>query len=131
MRGKELAAVILLSSGLAFTTCGLMFMIVHGAKAPIVFPAFVLIGIIDGATGVILTLPGLFSRSKDEPSLAARGAARERAGAAGEPATREWRMRQNLIMASGILSVLFLGVIGLLALYLHVILSWLRSSRFF
>jgi hypothetical protein len=97
-----------------------MFMIVHGANAPIIFLAFILIGIIDGATGVILTLPMLFSRRADESPRAAT-----------DSGGREWRTRQSLIMASGILSVLFLGVIGLLALYLHVILSWARSRGFF
>lgn len=131
MKGRELVAVILLSSGMAFTTCGLMFMIVYGATAPLVFPALMLVGIVDGVTGLILTLPMLFSRGTEEPSRALSESARGRDGETVESAAREWRLRQTLIMAAGILSVLFLGVIGVLALYLHLILAWIKKCQFF
>jgi len=129
LKGKELIAVIFLSSGIALTTCGLIFTIINGTNTPVVFPALMLVGIVDGVMGLILTLSMLFSRRPDEASVTWSGPARERNGGAAESAAREWRMRQTLIMAGGILAVLFLGVIGALSLYLHVILSWIKHYR--
>ena len=129
MKGKELIAVIFLSSGIALTTCGLILTIINGTNTPVVFPALMLVGIVDGVMGLILTLSMLFSRRTDEAPVAWSGSARARNDGAAESAAREWRIRQTLIMAGGILAVLFLGVIGALSLYLHVILNWIKHYR--
>ena len=82
---KELIPVLFLGSGAALTVCGLAIMVAYGAKAPIAALALLLVGLLDGVTGLIWTIVLLFSRRDEEPgdsgSAEARGGAgRERRG---------------------------------------------------
>ena len=113
---KELVPVLLLASGAALTVCGLAVMVAYGAKAPI-------------AALAIWTLVVLFSRKGEEPEGAGSTAAgRGRAPASGpESLGRIEEARRSLVLASGLMAVIFLGAILALLLYLHVIVGCLRS----
>ena len=105
---KELIPVLFLGSGAALTVCGLAIIVAYGAKAPIAALALLLAGLVDGVTGLVWTLAVLFSR---------RGEAPERIHEA----------RRSLVLASGLLAVIFLGAVLALLLYLHVIVGCLKS----
>ena len=114
MKGRmELVPVILLGSGVALAGCALALMVAKGAAAPPATGIFLLVGIIDGVTGLVWTTALLFSK----------GAAEIGAGAD----TAELRAKQTLVMACGIMSVIFLGVVLAMTMYLHVIVSCLRA----
>jgi len=99
---KELIPVLFLGSGTALTVIGLAIMVAYGSKAPIAALVLLLAGIFDGVTGLIWTLVMLFSRNDDEA-------------------------RRALVLASGLLAVIFLGAVLALLLYLHVIVGCLKS----
>lgn len=101
-----LIPVILLGSGTALTVCGLAIIVAYGAKAPVAAFVLLLAGLLDGVTGSVWTTVILFSR---------RGA-----DAADDTA-------RQLTLASGLLSVIFLGAVLALLLYLHVIVDCLKS----
>jgi hypothetical protein len=105
---KELIPVLFLGSGAALTVIGLAIMVAGGAKAPIAALALLLVGLLDGVTGLIWTIAALFSR---------RGEAPERIDEA----------RRSLVLASGLMAVIFLGAVLALLLYLHVMVGCLRS----
>ncbi len=107
---KELVPVLFLGSGAALTVCGLAIMVARGAEAPVAALALLAVGLLDGLTGLLWTLAMLFSR---------RGEAPERIDEA----------RRSLVLASGLMAVVFLGAILALLLYLHVIAGCLRSWR--
>ena len=109
---KELLPVLFLGSGAALTVCGLAIIVAYGAKAPIAALALLLAGLVDGVTGLVWTLAVLFSR---------RGEAPERIDEA----------RRSLVLASGLLAVIFLGAVLALLLYLHVIVGCLKSWQLF
>ena len=118
---KELIPALFLGSGAALTVAGLAIMVAYGAKAPIAALALLLVGLVDGVTGLIWTLVMLFSRKSEEPGDS--GSAEARGGAGRETA------RRSLVLASGLLAVIFLGTVLALLLYLHVIAGCLRSWR--
>ena len=111
---KELFPVLFLGSGTALTVCGLAIIVAYGAKAPIAALALLLAGLLDGVTGLIWTVAVLFSRRDETPG-----------GAGGEEA------RRSLVLASGLLAVIFLGAVLALLLYLHVIVGCLKSRHIF
>ena len=112
---KELIPVLFLGSGAALTVCGLAIMVAYGAKAPMAALALLLAGLLDGVTGLIWTLAVLFSRRGEAPG----------------PGTPERidEARRSLVLASGLMAVIFLGAILALLLYLHVIVGCLKSWR--
>jgi hypothetical protein len=106
----ELIPALLLGSGAALTVCGLAVMVARGAKAPMAALVLLCAGLLDGATGLIWTLVMLFSRKDESPE-------------------RIEEARRSLVLASGLLAVIFLGAVLALLLYLHVIVSCLRGWR--
>jgi hypothetical protein len=109
---KDLLPALFLGSGTALTICGLAIMVAQGAEAPIAALALLAAGLLDGVTGLIWTVAVLFSRKDETPG-----------GADGEEA------RRSLVLASGLLAVIFLGAVLALLLYLHVIVGCLKSWR--
>jgi hypothetical protein len=109
--GKYLVPVILLTSGILFTVVGLAIIVAYGAKAPIASLALLVMGVLDGAAGSAWTVAMLFSR---RPEPGPESQAKEEA-------------RQRFVLAGGLLSVIFLGAILAVLLYLHVIVGCLRS----
>lgn len=107
---KELVPSILLGSGVVFTVCALALLVARGASAPVAFLAVLAAGVLDGAAGVIWTIVLLFSRRTDEANDG---------------------MRQQLVLAAGLLSVIFLGTILALLLYLHVIMRCIDTLKLF
>jgi hypothetical protein len=83
-------------------------MVAWGAKAPIAALALMLVGLLDGVTGLIWTLAALFSRRGETPE-------------------RIDEARRSLVLASGLMAVIFLGAVLALLLYLHVIVGCLRN----
>jgi hypothetical protein len=100
-----LIPVILLGSGTALTVCGLALIVGYGAKAPVAALVLLLAGFLDGVVGSVWTTAILFSRRAD-------------------PADETGR---KLVLAGGLLSVIFLGAVLALLLYLHVIVGCLGS----
>jgi len=107
---KELVPSILLGSGIVLTICGLALLVANGASAPMAFFVVLVAGVLDGTAGLVWTSALLFSR---------------RAGGAADA------MREQLVLAAGLLSVIFLGAVLALLLYLHVIMRYLDSLRLF
>jgi hypothetical protein len=126
--------VIFLVSGVVLTVTGLAIMVARGAEAPIAALALLVIGLLDGITGVIWTLATLFSRRDETASGPGGGRPGPRRAPAphapapgpGLPARAE-ETRRTLALASGLLAVIFLGAVLALLLYLHVIVGCLRS----
>ncbi len=131
--GKELIPVLLLGSGAALTVAGLAVMVAYGTKAPIAALALLIAGLVDGTMGLAWTVVMLFAR-RDEASGGAGGMGARRGRAPGpgpESTERIEKTRQSLVLASGLMAVIFLGAVLALLLYLHVIVSCLRSWRLF
>jgi hypothetical protein len=105
---KELLPVIFLGSGTALTVCGLAMIVAYGTRAPIAALALLLAGLLDGGTGLIWTVAVLFSRKDETPE-------------------RIDEARRSLVLASGLLAVIFLGAVLALLLYLHVIVGYIKS----
>ena len=139
-RTRELIPVIFLGSGTALTVCGLAIMVAYGAKAPIAVLALLLAGLIDGVTGLIWTVVMLFSRKGETPAGAGGVTSRRGAAPASGPRgpqgpsgpdspERIEEARRSLVLASGLLAVIFLGAVLALLLYLHVLVGCLKSWR--
>ncbi len=116
---KGVVPVLLLGSGVALTACGLLLTFVYGAGAPLVCFVLMLVGILDGVTGLIWA------------------AAKILWGASGleQAATREAMERQaadarRILLVTGILSIVFLGLLAAIAFQIPVILTWLRGAGF-
>jgi hypothetical protein len=107
---KELVPSILLGSGVVLTVCGLALLVAYGAAAPAAFLVILVAGVLDGLAGLIWTIGLLFSRRAGDTVDA---------------------MRRGLVLAAGLLSVIFLGTILALLLYLHVIMRFLASYQLF
>lgn len=125
---KELIPVIFLVSGVVLTGVSLAAVVAYGPKASPAFLAIMLVGVLDGLTGLVWTTGMLFGGRRGE-SAGAAPVPSPRPG--DEAAAREERLRQTLVLANGLLSVIFLGVLLAGALYLHVIVACLRSWRIF
>ncbi|MFA4948131.1 MAG: hypothetical protein WC674_06430 [Candidatus Krumholzibacteriia bacterium] len=130
---KELLPVIFLGSGTALTVCGLAIIVAYGAKAPIAALALLLTGLLDGVTGLIWTVAVLFSRRDETPGGAGGAEARRGGAPAAGPESPERidEARRSLVLASGLLAVIFLGAVLALLLYLHVIVGCLKSWQLF
>jgi hypothetical protein len=113
--------VIFLVSGVVLTVVGLAIMVARGAEAPVAALALLAVGLLDGVTGVIWTMVTLFSRRDEAPAGPYPPAAGDGPSASAEAAQR------TLILASGLLAVIFLGAVLALLLYLHVIVGCLRA----
>jgi hypothetical protein len=124
-----LLPVIFLGSGAALTVCGLAIMVAYGAKAPIAALVLLLAGLLDGVTGLIWTVVMLFARGGGAPGGAGAMEARRGAAPAAAPDSPERidEARRSLVLASGLLAVIFLGAVLALLLYLHVIVGCLKS----
>jgi hypothetical protein len=112
---RYLVPVILLGSGIICTVVGLAFIVARGVNAPIAALVFLLVGLIDGISGSAWAVAMLFSRRPD--------------GRPGPEATARDEARQRCVLAGGLLSVIFLGAILAVLLYLHVIVGCLRSRH--
>ena len=126
--GRSLIPVIFLISGVILTTVGLAGIVARGPMASPVFLVIMLVGLIDGLTGLIWTSGVLFGGRRNE-STGTKPAPPPRPG--DEAAAREERLKQTLVLASGLLSVIFLGALLAAVLYLHVIVACLRNWRVF
>ncbi len=108
--------LIFLGSGVVLTVIGLAIMVARGAEAPVAALALLVVGLLDGITGVVWTVVTLFSRRDETP---------------GEPGpeqqARAEEARRAVVLASGLLAVIFLGAVLAVLLYLHVIAGCLRS----
>ena len=93
---------LFLGSGAAFTVVGLALIVAYGAAAPIAALVCLVVGLLDGATGLIWALAMLFAK---------------KSGGA-DP---------TLVLVGGLLSVIFLGAVLALLLYLHVLVGCLRN----
>ena len=94
---------LFLGSGAAFTVVGLALIVAYGTAAPIAALVCLVVGLLDGTTGLIWALAMLFGK---------------KSGGA-DP---------TLVLVSGLLSVVFLGAVLALLLYLHVLMGCLRSG---
>jgi hypothetical protein len=94
--------LIFLGSGVVLTVAGLAIMVARGAEAPVAALALLAVGLLDGVTGVVWTVIKLFSRRDEEA-------------------------QRTLVLASGLLAVIFLGAVLAALLYLHVIAGCMRS----
>ncbi|MDD4858371.1 MAG: hypothetical protein PHD74_09745 [Candidatus Krumholzibacteria bacterium] len=129
MRGaKEFIPAILLGSGVVLTGVSLAVMVALGREAPPAFLAVMLLGLMDGIAGLVWTSVMLFGGRRDECVVAAPTPSPRPAD---EAAAREERFRQALVLANGLLAVIFLGVLLAGALYLHVIVACLKIARLF
>jgi hypothetical protein len=130
-RTREVIPAIFLASGAALTVCGLAIMVAYGAEAPIAALALLLAGLLDGATGLIWTIVMLFSRRDEKPGGADGATMRRGAASASGPDSPERidEARRSLVLASGLLAVIFLGAVLALLLYLHVLVACLKSWR--
>jgi hypothetical protein len=118
----------LLGSGVALTACGLAFMIAEGAKTPPGLIVLVLVGIIDGLTGLVWAVAAMIAQGARPPDCIPRAA--ESDGRPVEaPPRAEARAKRALFIATGVLMILFLGILVALALYSQLILGWFRSGR--
>jgi hypothetical protein len=130
-----LVPVIFLASGVVLTVAGLAIMVARGAEAPVAALALLAVGLLDGVTGVVWTMVALFSRRDEAPAGpgvpgASRGRppAPARAQAPGPGLqSRVEETQRTLVLASGLLAVIFLGAVLALLLYLHVIVGCMRS----
>ncbi len=105
---KELLPALFLGSGTALTVCGLAIIVARGAEAPKAALALLLAGLLDGFAGLIWTVAVLFSRRDETPE-------------------RIDEARRGIVLAGGLLAVIFLGAVLAILLYLHVIAACLRS----
>jgi hypothetical protein len=127
MNGRRgLIPVILLASGVVLTGVSLAAVVAYGPKAPPVFLIVMLVGVLDGLAGLAWTVGVLFGGRRSE---SAGAAPMPPLRPLDDPAAREERLRQTLVLASGILSVIFLGVLLAGTLYLHVIVACLKGWR--
>jgi hypothetical protein len=118
----------LLGSGVALTACGLAFMIAERAKTPPGLIALVLVGIVDGLTGLVWAVAAMIAQGARPADYIPRAA--ESDGRPGGPsAETEARAKRVLFIATGVLMILFLGILVALALYSQLILGWFRSGR--
>ncbi len=120
----------LLASGVALSGLGLAFMIAEGQKTPAGIIALVVVGMIDGLTGLVWAIAAMIRYGSRAPDYV------RRAIDAGEKtwdprAAAEAQARRRLLIASGVLMVVFLGLLVALALYSQLILSWVRSGKLF
>ncbi len=121
--------LIFLGSGVVLTVVGLAIMVARGAEAPVAALALLAVGLLDGVMGVIWTVVTLFSRRDETPGGPGdAGALRGRLPAPGpEQQARVEEARRAVVLASGLLAVIFLGAVIAILLYLHVVVGCLRS----
>jgi hypothetical protein len=123
--GKELIPAIFLGSGVVLTGVSLAAIVAYGPEAPPVFLVIMLVGVLDGLAGLAWTTGMLFGGRRRESAVEAP---KPQPFPGQEETSREARLKQTLVLASGLLSVIFLGVLLAAALYLHVIVACLRSA---
>jgi hypothetical protein len=136
MKGRlALVPVIFLVSGTALTLIGLGIMVAMGPAAPLAAGVILAAGLLDGVSGLGWTASVLFSRRFEgapEPG-GTRGASRAGTADPGRgivPAQTGERVSERerqLALASGLLSVIFLGAVLAVLFYLHVIVGCLRG----
>lgn len=120
----RIVPIVLLASGAALSAAGLVATFLKGPAAPPAAFALMLVGIVDGVAGLVWASATILwgapaSGEPVGPAGAAVGAERERE-----------RMRRTLL-ATGVLSIVFLGVLAAIAFRIPIIIGWLRASRGF
>lgn len=121
---KTLVPIILLGSGVALSAAGLVAAFVMGPAAPAAVFVVMIVGIVDGLSGLLWAAATI---------LWGGAAPAGRPGAAGAAVASERerdRMRTSLL-AAGVLSIVFLGVLAAIAFQIPLILKWLRMSGLF
>lgn len=119
-----LVPIILLGSGVALSAAGLIAAFAMGSAAPVAVFIIMMVGIVDGLAGLLWAAATI---------LWGGAAPIERPGPAGasvEAERERGRMRTNLL-AAGVLSIVFLGVLAAIAFRIPLILKWLRASGIF
>jgi len=120
----------LLGSGIVLAGLGLAFMIAEGAKTPPGLIALVVVGMIDGLTGLVWSVAAMIMHGSRPPDYIRR--AIDSGVRTWDPAAAaEARARRTLLVATGTLMIVFLGILVALALYSQLILGWIRSGKLF
>lgn len=129
---KSLLPVVLLSSGVALTACALIFTFAKGPATPPVFFLVMLAGVLDGLAGLVVAAATILWGSSATPE-GSRPGTREGAGPAPAPieAERERDMMRKLVLASGVLSIVFLGLLAAIAFQIPLIIQWIRGCGAF
>jgi hypothetical protein len=120
----------LLCSGIALTGLGLVFMIVEGPRTPAALIVVVIIGMIDGLTGLVWSVAAMIMHGSRPPEYVPPAV--DSGERTFDPAAAaEARARRMLLVANGVLMIVFLGILAALALYSRFILAWVRSGKLF
>jgi hypothetical protein len=121
---KTIVPIILLGSGVALSAAGLVAAFVMGSGAPLWVFVVMLVGIADGMGGLVwaaatILWGGAAPIENPGPAAASAAAGRERD-----------RMRR-ILLAAGVLSIVFLGILAAIAFRIPLIIRWLRASGAF
>ncbi len=120
----------LLASGIGLSGLGLVFMIAEGQKTPAGIIALVVVGMIDGLTGLVWSVVAMIRAGSRAPDYVRR--AIDATEKTWDPtAAAEAQARRRLNITSGVLMIVFLGLLIALALYSQLILSWIRGGKLF
>ncbi len=120
----------LLASGIVLAGLGLAFMIAEGPKTPAGLIALVVVGMIDGLTGLVWSVAAMIRHGSRPPDYIRR--AIDSGERTFDPAAAaEARAKRMLLVANGVLMIVFLGILAALALYSQLILGWIRSGKLF
>ncbi len=111
--------VILLGSGVALTAAGLVVTFAKGPATPALFFGLMIVGIIDGLMGLIWTSATILWGN--QPPQGRPGPA----GAAVEAERERDRMR-TILLTTGVLCIVFLGLLAAIAFRIPLILQWIR-----
>lgn len=114
---KQVVPVLLLGSGVALTAAGLLLTFAYGSGAPLACFILMAAGILDGVTGLAWTATRILWGSSGIERTATPEAMERQAEAA-----------RRLLMVTGILSIVFLGLLAAVAFQMPVILAWLRGG---
>lgn len=129
-RNRARIPLYLLGSGVVLTACGLISMIAKGAETPPGLIVLVLVGIIDGLTGLVWAVAAMIAHGSRPPDYVPR-AVESNGRPVEAPTQTESRARRALLIATGVLMIVFLGILVAVALYSQLILGWFRSGRLF
>jgi hypothetical protein len=121
---KTIVPIILLGSGVARSAAGLVAAFVMGSGAPLWGFVVMLVGSADGMGGLVwaaatILWGGAAPIENPDPAAASAAAGRERD-----------RMRR-ILLAAGVLSIVFLGILAAIAFRIPLIIRWLRASGAF
>jgi hypothetical protein len=128
-KGTALLPIILLGSGVALTAVGLVVIFARGPATPGVFFILMLVGILDGLMGLIWTSATILWGGSAARSDVGPGGARSRTGLrTADESERERARIKALLLATGVLCIIFLGILAAIAFQIPLILQWIRAK---